>query len=487
MHSLPRSISITSQMQIARNLVNHLWRSFLELNLYKQWSSDANTIRKEHFATRLYICSLALIIVVIGTTAALVSRTISKTEYSPPHTRFSTLASKYPGTIYCPCSSIGIAFNTFVSTHVRFHQVCSSPFVQQAWIEKVFAEQSNASFSIDDYRATLSFFWQGIAGLCNISQATWTDAVAGFNASHTFHPLAVAERFVRAKVQAALNNAIYTARMTLSHHLLAVQRTLSANQIVSALATNFYLRYPPGDANSTSSPRMSPRTYDSCSCLHSQGCPHPATFNDSHEHLITIPGMIADCLVMDATLVSTLECYYDQSCLTMLHSFPSTAIQPLSNTSNKYFMTNSTVEMLLNELMIDEVLSDIRFDLFYSQCNPAYCSYSYTRRFHVLSVVSTVIGIFGGLSFVLQMIAPLIIAVVFRWKSRCESKNNTSHIEIPLQSRCKLQFSSCEKLSNTLDTLKHTSGSPSGFLFQSVPSSLILQQCETIFDKPSSG
>ena len=430
-------------MQLARNLVNRLWQSFLQLNLYKKSWSDADTIQKEHLATRLYICSLAIFVLVIGITTALASRTISKTEYSPPHTRFATLASKYPDTIYCPCSRIGIAFNIFVSTHVRFHQVCSSPFVQQAWIETVFAEKSNASFSTDDYRATLSFFWQAIAGLCNISQATWADVVAGFNVSHTFNPLAVAEDVVRAKAQATLNNAISAARMTLSHHLLAVQRTISANQVVSALATNFYLRYPLGDANSTSSPRMSSRTYENCSCLRSQGCPHPATFNDSDGRQITIPGMIADCLVMDGTLVSTLECYYDQSCLTLLHPFSSTAIQPLSNTSNKHFVTNSTIQTLLNELMIDEVLSDIRFDLFYSQCNPAYCSYSYTRRFHVLFVVSTIIGIFGGLSFVLRVIAPLVVAVILRWKNQRSSKNSMLHIGIPQQSRCKLQPSSC--------------------------------------------
>ncbi len=64
-------------------------------------------------------------------------------------------------------------------------------------------------------------------------------------------------------------------------------------------------------------------------------------------------------------------------------------------------MENSTVEMILNQIMIDEITSDIQFDLFYSQCNPAYCSYSYTHRFDALFIITTIIGIFGGLSFVL--------------------------------------------------------------------------------------
>ena len=421
-----------------RHLVQYLWQSFLQLNLFKTSSSDANTAPKEHIATRLYLCSLALAVLIIAIVAASLLRTVNTTEYSPRQTRFSYLANKYPDTLFCPCSTIGISYGTFVSTHVRFHQVCSSQFVQQAWIDMIFTQQNNASFSPDDVRNTLSFFWQVIAGLCKISNTTWFDIVAGFNASYTFSPVAVTEQVMRSQAQVALDNAIYSVRTKLTRDLLAIRRIMSGNQVVSALATNFYARYPPINGSSRRFLKMSPRLYDNCSCLHSQGCPHPATINDADGQQIGIPGLVADCFVMDATLASTLECYYDQSCLSLLHSSLSNIVHPLSDTLNKHFTRNSTVQALLNRIMIDEITSDVRFDSFYSQCSPAYCFYSYVHRFDVLFVVTTIIGIFGGVSFVLRIVAKLLAAMILRWKNRHMPRNDMPHGVVPQQRKRKL-------------------------------------------------
>ena len=424
-----------------RDLINRLWQSFLQLNLYKTSSSDANTVPKERAATRIYIYLLVATVLIVAIIAASLLRTVNKTEYSPQQTRFSYLANKYPVTIFCPCSTIGISYGSFVTIQARFHQVCSSPFVHQSWFDLVFAQQNNASFSYDDFRITASFFWQVIAGLCGISNRSWMSVVADFSASRTFNPVAVAEQKVRSEVQAALDNTIYSARTTLTRNLLAIRRVMSGNQVVSALATNFYVRYPPDNSSSTNSLRMSPRTYNNCSCLHTQGCPHPATINNTNGHQITIPGIIADCCVIDAALASTLECYYNQSCLSLLHSSLSIMIQPLSNTLNKYFAINSTVETLLNRIMVDEITNDVRFDQYYSQCRPAYCSYSYVHRFDALFIVTTVIGVFGGLSFVLRMLAPLLVAMKLKWKNRHMPKNAVPHIQAPQQRKSKLYLS----------------------------------------------
>ena len=423
---------------MVHQLVQRLWQSFLQLNLYQKSSSDASSAPKERIATRIYICLLAFAVLIITIVAASLIRTQEKTEYSPRQTRFSYLANKHPDTIFCPCSTIGISYDTFVATHARFHQVCSSQFVQQAWIDKIFIQLNDTSFSLDDVRITLSFFWQVIAGLCNISHTAWSQIVSAFNASHTFSPVAVTEQAIRSQVQIALENAIYSAQITLARDLLGIRRIISGNQVVSALATNFYPRYPPNGTLSATSLKLSPRIYDNCSCLRSQGCPHPATINDTNGHRITIPGMIADCFAMDATLASTLECYYDQSCLSLLHSSLPTVIQPLSDALNKHFTINSTVEMILNRIMIDEITSDVRFDLFYSQCNPSYCFYSYAHRFDVLFVATTIIGIFGGVSFVLRILARLLAAIILRCRNRRIAKDPVPRVTTTRQRKCKL-------------------------------------------------
>lgn len=185
-----------------------------------------------------------------------------------------------------------------------------------------------------------------MAGLCSISNTTWYDVVAGFNAILTFIPVVSSEQTIQTTTRTTLNKAIYLARIRLNRNLLAIRRILSGNQIVSALSSNFYLRYP----SDSTSPRMSARVYGNCSCRHSQGCPHPASIIDTYGYLLPIPELVADCFMMDGTLASMLECYYNQSCLFLLHSTIPQPIQPFSKTANKHFMINSTVEMLLNEL-----------------------------------------------------------------------------------------------------------------------------------------
>ncbi|UJR12629.1 hypothetical protein I4U23_016804 [Adineta vaga] len=176
-------------------------------------------------------------------------RTVEKTEYAPSPAKFLQLSHNYPNTLRCPCFKAGIMYDTF---------------------------------STDDFRVTLSFFWQIVAGLCVASESSWNNAVASFRASHILTPTAMVEDFIRTQVQTALNNQIVLSQATLARNLLAIRRMTSGNQIASGLQTNFYLRYPPEGLGSQLSTIMTPRMFNDCSCLKIEGCPRPATFKDSH-------------------------------------------------------------------------------------------------------------------------------------------------------------------------------------------------------------
>ncbi|CAF0899801.1 unnamed protein product [Adineta ricciae] len=82
--------------------------------------------------------------------------------------------------------------------------------------------------------------------------------------------------------------------------------------------------------------------------------------------------------------------------------------------------------MLFNEIIIDEIRSTIRFDLFYSQCYPTYCAYSYLHRFHIIFIITTLFGILGDLSFILKFLVRFIVAMILRWKHKNTSNNTTS-------------------------------------------------------------
>ncbi|CAF1333920.1 unnamed protein product [Adineta steineri] len=415
-------------LKMIRNLVKCIWQKFLELNLYKKHSSNEHTLEKEFLATRIYVIALIVCVSIITIAVALIVRPVDKIEYKPSHEKFSQLIRKYPNTLRCPCSKSSTNYAKFVTTKVSFHQVCSSEFIQQTWIEKLFTNENISSESIDDARITLSFFWQTIAGLCIASNKSWNDVLANFEGTSFITPTAVAEQVIRTQAENALQNQIDLSKTISTRNLLALQRITRGNQVVSALQTNFYLRYPPARLNLPKSAKMIARTFGNCSCLNIEGCPRSATFNDSYGHLTNVPGMIVDCLIVDGTLASTLECYYNQSCISILHGQLSMNIKPLSNTSNKNFSMYSTVQFIFNKSMIDDTITEIRFDKYFSECNCPFCSYSYSRRFDIFFMFTAVTASIGILPVIIRHIASFIATMILRRKNRILPMENVSAI-----------------------------------------------------------
>ena len=413
---------------MANNLTKRLWTYFLQLNIYKKPSDNQESTRKDLIATRIYLCTLGLTVLIIAFATTFYSQTITSIEYSPSSARFTQLIHNYPSTLHCPCSKFSITYGTFVSIQIKLHQVCSSKFIEQAWIEKLFAEYNTFSLPLNDYRITLTFFWQIISDMCSISNRAWSNIVTNFNGSYIFSAIAIVEQSVENQIREVLNYEKSLSQTALTRNLYLLQRFAVANELVSSIATNFQLRYP--DENSDT-PKMFPREYNNCSCLNINGCPHTATFNDINGQIVTIPGMIADCLIIDGTLASTLECYYSQSCISLLHPSLVNQTQSLSNEENKYFNINSTVQMLFDEIMTDEFIDDIRYDEYYSQCNPSYCSYSYIRQhFDIIFVVTTIIGLVSTLSMIIRLIAPIFATTYLRWKSRTSSNNIVVQVQM---------------------------------------------------------
>ncbi|CAF1591230.1 unnamed protein product, partial [Adineta steineri] len=286
---------------------------------------------------------------------------------------------------------------------------------------------------------TLSFFWQTIAGLCIASNKSWNDVLTNFGVTSFITPMAVAEQVIRVQAENALQNQIDLSKTISTRNLLTFQRMARGNQVVSALQTNFYLRYPPAHLNSSGSAKMTAQKFGNCTCLNIEGCPRSATFIDNYDHLVNIPGMVVDCLVVDGTLNSTLECYYNQSCISILHGQLSMNIKPLSNNSNKNFSMYSTVQSIFNKLMIDETIIEIRFDKYFSECNCPFCSYSYRRRFDIFLIFTAVTGSIGILSLIIRHIASFVATKILRRKNRILPIENVSTITSMEQNRSKLE------------------------------------------------
>jgi hypothetical protein len=137
-----------------------------------------------------------------------------------------------------------------------------------------------------------------------------------------------------------------------------------------------------------------PLDYQECSCGTSSKCVQSSQ------------GMMAGCYPLEALLQSTLQCFYNQTCIDPTNTFQ--ALNASTSISSR-FPINSTIESVLDKLMIEDYSINISYEKYFSQCQPVSCSYSYIGRRSILDVTSSIIVIYGGLAIIARLIVVLFL------------------------------------------------------------------------------
>ena len=66
---------------------------------------------------------------------------------------FEKLYLEHGDTLSCPCSTITIPYNIFVSSTITYHPICSSIFIDQQWIEALYLPDASR-YGVADFRTT---------------------------------------------------------------------------------------------------------------------------------------------------------------------------------------------------------------------------------------------------------------------------------------------------------------------------------------------
>jgi hypothetical protein len=89
-------------------------------------------------------------------------------------------------------------------------------------------------------------------------------------------------------------------------------------------------------------------------------------------------------------------------------------VTPLdSNLPSRYSPTTKLGD-IVSQLLIEEWIVNSDAAAHYEHCQPKVCTYTHVIRFEVIYVITTVIGLFGGLSVILRLIIPLIIKILMQ-------------------------------------------------------------------------
>ncbi|CAF4822219.1 unnamed protein product, partial [Rotaria sp. Silwood2] len=270
----------------------------------------------------------------------------------------------------------------------------------------------------NDIRTVLSSFWQLVRSFCSIINVSLDDAFSEFHSNNLLSLSAQSQQLLETKIKATLDFVINSAIINLKKNLAITCETISINEPISSLATNYftyissinvYTTPPIGiDINATS-------FADGCSCENLNGCLRSAIIFESDEifNFANVSGIMFDCLPLDGALASSFECFYESWCLSLIMNVSKTNMRPEPLHIQSRFEHNTSLKKLLDELMIEQITMTVNFSSYYSICNPKYCTYSYIHRFDILFIITFTAGAFGGILTVLKFIAPFLIKLAY--------------------------------------------------------------------------
>lgn len=90
-------------------------------------------------------------------------------------------------------------------------------------------------------------------------------------------------------------------------------------------------------------------------------------------------------------------------------------IRPLNSTLSS---SNVTVQSLMDTLMVDRWNSSVSFIHYYAICATPSCTYVVTERANLIYIITTIIGLYGGLSAAFEIIIPVLVKI-WRYLSMC--------------------------------------------------------------------
>ena len=431
-----------------------VYKKIITLNFFQSETIDPNIRSRELLTTRLYLVAMISSMFIITLYTFIHMPVKENMIYLPTLDTYKSLHEKYSDTLKCSCSKLAIPYGTFVQLTSSFHQVCSSQFISQLWIDLIF--QANTTFIWPmDVRTSLSSMWQLIASACSISKDLVSDALNQFSNLSIINSMILSEDLLTIQVHATLDLTLQFLSNNSMKIITSFEQISLANSLMTGLSTNYVLRtfsIPPGGAAEFLIPTVVryilPGSNQPCTCMHSGTCPMPGHiyFYDMWETSAlydlneitsnyTLDGIVVDCTPMQMMLNSSLECFYNQSCVDLILSTFSKSIdiQILNSFLSTRFQSTTKLRTLIEHLFLEDIFNKTRFEDYYQQCSPIHCSYTYQNKFDGLCLV---IAFYGGLNIGLRILIPCLINIIFCFKKKCNATEES--VRNPMQTSTRL-------------------------------------------------
>ena len=82
--------------------------------------------------------------------------------------------------------------------------------------------------------------------------------------------------------------------------------------------------------------------------------------------------------------------------------------------STQYQLSSSLLEIVSNS-MVEKWTNQTSYENYFNQCRPESCTAKYISRGNIIYIITTVIGLIGGLAKVYKFIVPIMVTGVLRY------------------------------------------------------------------------
>ena len=416
---------------------------FLNINVFESSTTSNTTLDPQQrriyiIASRIYFIILISVLTIVGIVSSVTHRTTIVTVQNPTINQFIDL----PQDKKCPCSKIAFRYEEFMLINASFHQVCSSDFISDRWIKTISSGSNSTYYSSEDFRSYGSAQFQALAGLCRLSVTFVQKQIDSYMSNSLISSQVLSESLLLSLIDASIAELQRTLLNDFAAQLQLIQAMTLSNRLISGLQTNNIQVYE-NISNDLIRIGVYPMQYKKnhrfiCDCSMDLDCGTVSIisnrfngsthFNFGNDSIwMKVPGIVSGCLPVNSILLSTLECFYNQTCVDQLITFFSTTEKftaMASNESSRYDL-NSTVQTIIDELMIEQWSNILSYNTYYFQCAPALCTYAKLERNSIIFILTQLISILGGLTILLGFIIPIPIRSTQRSQASEQSSPTT--------------------------------------------------------------
>ncbi|CAF4672582.1 unnamed protein product, partial [Rotaria sp. Silwood2] len=298
-------------------------KAVIDLNLFKHYPSNDRQIRYQRYATRLY---LILIVISVGSLSVyhLIRKRIQrKTILNPSLSKYLELSQINSIDLYCPCTSISTSYSTLISIEVHYHQLCSSYLVSSRWI--AYSNSiSRILGDLYDYRNHAGNQFQTLSMFCEQAQQIMNNSLSIFLKTNLFSLQVIRKNQLKSQLDSAIEDWKSSKINQFISTIDLIRNTTQGNQLMNRL--NIFFQFP-DDVRTI----LEPRIYGDCNCaFFASLCSTPMEIF-AYSYILLIENFYVGCYLIDALLLSTLECFYNKICMSNINIFlNSSLIQSLT-------------------------------------------------------------------------------------------------------------------------------------------------------------